>query len=63
MVRHERARYSAAVLVGLREREDRPVLRETLIAWAEGGFQLVRTADRLAVHRTRSSTGWPRSRS
>ncbi|WP_308289723.1 helix-turn-helix domain-containing protein [Streptomyces muensis] len=27
------------------------MLRETLIAWAEGGFQLVRTAERLAVHR------------
>ncbi|SDN26381.1 carbohydrate diacid regulator [Streptomyces sp. cf386] len=50
-VRQERARYAAAVLSGLREREDWPVLRETLIAWAEGGFQLVRTAERLAVHR------------
>lgn len=50
-VRQERARYAAAVLAGLREREDWPVLRETLIAWAEGGFQLVRTAERLAVHR------------
>ncbi|MBT2674875.1 helix-turn-helix domain-containing protein [Streptomyces sp. ISL-14] len=27
------------------------MLRETLIAWAECGFQLVRTADRLATHR------------
>ncbi|WP_217212606.1 helix-turn-helix domain-containing protein [Streptomyces sp. AC550_RSS872] len=27
------------------------MLRETLIAWAEGGFQLVRAAERLAVHR------------
>ncbi|WP_406195140.1 helix-turn-helix domain-containing protein [Streptomyces sp. NBC_01017] len=27
------------------------MLRETLIAWAECGFQLVRTAERLAVHR------------
>ncbi|MDO0910425.1 hypothetical protein QQM39_06015 [Streptomyces sp. DT2A-34] len=25
-------------------------LRETLVAWAECGFQLVRTADRLAIH-------------
>lgn len=51
VVRHERDRYAAAVLTGLRERADWPVLRETLIAWAEGGFQLVRTAERLAVHR------------
>ncbi|MER5939903.1 sugar diacid recognition domain-containing protein [Streptomyces sp. NPDC001928] len=51
VVRQERARYAAAVLAGLRERDDWPVLRETLIAWAEGGFQLVRTAERLAVHR------------
>ncbi|WP_244188166.1 PucR family transcriptional regulator [Streptomyces regalis] len=51
VVRQERARYAAAVLAGLREREDWPVLRETLIAWAEGGFQLVRTSQRLAVHR------------
>lgn len=51
VVRQERARYAAAVLAGLREREDWPVLRETLIAWAEGGFQLVRTAERLGVHR------------
>ncbi|WP_190067965.1 CdaR family transcriptional regulator [Streptomyces lanatus] len=51
VVRQERARYAAAVLAGLREREDWPVLRETLIAWAEGGFQLVRTAERLGIHR------------
>jgi carbohydrate diacid regulator len=70
VVRHERARYAASVLAGLREREDWPVPWETLIAWAEGGFQLVRTAERrLAVHRNtllygrRCCTGWRRSRS
>jgi carbohydrate diacid regulator len=51
VVRHERARYAAALLAGLREREDWPVLREAPIVWAEGGFRLVRTAQRLAVHR------------
>ncbi|MEV4448321.1 PucR family transcriptional regulator [Streptomyces mirabilis] len=50
-VRQERARYAEALLSGLREREDWPVLRETLVAWAECGFQLVGTARRLAVHR------------
>lgn len=50
-VRQERARYAAALLSGLREREDWPVLRDTLVAWAECGFHLVRTAERLAVHR------------
>jgi len=51
VVRQDRARYAAALLAGLRGRADWPVLRETLIAWAECGFQLVRTAERLAVHR------------
>ncbi|MER7684224.1 helix-turn-helix domain-containing protein [Streptomyces sp. NPDC097610] len=35
----------------LREREDRPVLREALVAWAECGFLLVGGARRPAVHR------------
>ncbi|NEA98216.1 sugar diacid recognition domain-containing protein [Streptomyces sp. SID13726] len=51
VVRQERARYAAVLLAGVREREDWPVTRETLIAWAECGFRLVRTAERLAIHR------------
>ncbi|MEU9169649.1 helix-turn-helix domain-containing protein [Streptomyces sp. NPDC048420] len=51
VVRQERARYAAVLLAGLREREDWPVLRETLIAWAECGCRLVGTAERLAIHR------------
>ncbi|MFC9424424.1 CdaR family transcriptional regulator [Streptomyces sp. NPDC056987] len=50
-VRQERIRYTGSVLGAVRERADWPVLRETLIAWGEGGFQLVRTAERLGVHR------------
>ncbi|MFD4976544.1 CdaR family transcriptional regulator [Streptomyces sp. NPDC058424] len=50
-VRQERARYAAVLLTGMREREDWPVLRETLVAWAECGFHLLRTAERLGVHR------------
>ncbi|MEU6658748.1 sugar diacid recognition domain-containing protein [Streptomyces sp. NPDC046821] len=50
-VRHERARYADALLCELRTRPDWPDARATLIAWAECGFHLVRTADRLRVHR------------
>ncbi|OLZ68869.1 hypothetical protein AV521_18855 [Streptomyces sp. IMTB 2501] len=50
-LRPERARYAAVLLSGIRERVDWPVLRETLVAWAECGFHLVRTAERLRVHR------------
>jgi hypothetical protein len=39
------------VLGGLRDRADWPTLRETLIAWGEGGFNLLRAAERLHVHR------------
>ena len=42
---------AASVLVGLRDRADWPTLRETLIAWSEGGFNLLKAAERLRVHR------------
>ncbi len=45
-MRLERARYAATPLGGLREREDWTTSRETLIAWVECGFQLVRSAER-----------------
>src|SRR6185437_10593751 len=48
---HERSEYAASVLAGLRDRADWPTLRETLIAWSEGGFNLLKAAERLHVHR------------
>ncbi|MFF3458386.1 PucR family transcriptional regulator [Streptomyces sp. NPDC002730] len=50
-VRQERSRYTESVLGTLRERGDWAALRETLIAWSEGGFSLLRAAERLGVHR------------
>lgn len=49
--RHGRARFADAVLGDLRGQPDWPTLRETLIGWAEGGFHLVRAAERLHIHR------------
>jgi len=48
---HERSEYAASVLAGLRDRTDWPTLRETLIAWSEGGFNLLKAAERHHVHR------------
>ncbi|MEU0839827.1 sugar diacid recognition domain-containing protein [Streptomyces sp. NPDC005962] len=48
---HGRARFADAVLGDLRGQPDWPTLRETLIGWAEGGFHLVRAAERLHIHR------------
>jgi carbohydrate diacid regulator len=39
------------VLGLLHDRPDWPALRQTLVAWAEGGFNLLRAAERLHVHR------------
>jgi carbohydrate diacid regulator len=50
-VGQERSEFAASVLGGLRDRADWPALRETLIAWSEGGFNLLRAAERLHVHR------------
>ena len=50
-VGQERSEFAASVLGGLRDRADWPTLRETLIAWSEGGFNLLRAAERLHVHR------------
>lgn len=47
----KRSEYAASVLGGLRDRADWPILRETLIAWSEGGFNLLKAAERLHVHR------------
>ena len=50
-VGQERSEFAASVLGRLRDRADWPTLRETLIAWSEGGFNLLRAAERLHVHR------------
>ncbi|MBA2811437.1 helix-turn-helix domain-containing protein [Streptomyces sp. KM273126] len=50
-VRHDRTRYADALLGELRSRPDWTDLRATLMAWPECGFHLVRTADRLQIHR------------
>ncbi|MFE5118620.1 CdaR family transcriptional regulator [Streptomyces sp. NPDC056669] len=49
--RQARARFADAVLGKLPGQPDWPTLRETLIGWAEGGFHLVRVAERLHIHR------------
>ncbi|WP_268933016.1 PucR family transcriptional regulator [Streptomyces albidus (ex Kaewkla and Franco 2022)] len=46
-----RHRYADSVLRELHHHADWPVLRATLIGWAEGGFSLLRAAERLHVHR------------
>jgi carbohydrate diacid regulator len=46
-----RTRFVDAVLGDLPGRSDWNVLRATLLAWAEHGFHLVRTAEALHVHR------------
>jgi carbohydrate diacid regulator len=46
-----RTRFADTVLGELPSRPDWDVLRQTLLAWAEHGFHLVRTAQALHVHR------------
>lgn len=46
-----RNRFTEAVLGELPDRPDWDVLRNTLLAWTEHGFHLVRAADALHVHR------------
>ena len=46
-----RARFTRSQLARLSRENDFPVLRETLVAWCEGGFNLVTTAQRLTIHR------------
>jgi carbohydrate diacid regulator len=49
--RQTRDRFTELTLGPLRTEPDWPILRETLIAWAESGFHLVRAAARLHIHR------------
>ncbi|MCF6470595.1 sugar diacid utilization regulator [Nonomuraea sp. MG754425] len=46
-----RARLRDGALGGLRAERDWPVLRETIIAWCEHGFNLVQAAEALHIHR------------
>jgi carbohydrate diacid regulator len=46
-----RERYASAVAAGLRDLPDWPSLRDTVIAWCDSGFSLVRAAAMLHVHR------------
>lgn len=46
-----RGRLLAVTAAELREQPDWPVLRDTVTAWCEGGFNLVRAAEALHVHR------------
>jgi carbohydrate diacid regulator len=46
-----RARFTRSQLARLSGENDFPVLRETLLAWCECGFNLVTTAQRLSIHR------------
>lgn len=46
-----RGRLLATTAAELRAQPDWPVLRDTVTAWCEGGFNLVRAAEALHVHR------------
>jgi carbohydrate diacid regulator len=46
-----RERYAAAVAGKLRDQPDWVNLRDTVLAWCESGFSLVRAAERLQIHR------------
>jgi carbohydrate diacid regulator len=48
---HARARFSDALIGGLRAESDWPALRHTLVGWCESGFNLVRAAAALHIHR------------
>lgn len=48
---HARARFTDALVGGLRAETDWPMLRGTLVAWCESGFNLVRAATALHIHR------------
>lgn len=46
-----RTRFTSALAAGLQSQPDWPVLRDTTIAWCESGFNLVRAAAALHIHR------------
>ncbi|WP_158851377.1 CdaR family transcriptional regulator [Saccharothrix deserti] len=49
--RHLRTRFARALLGELRGQTDWPILRQTITAWCECGFNLVRAAAELRIHR------------
>ncbi|ONI91756.1 hypothetical protein ALI22I_07290 [Saccharothrix sp. ALI-22-I] len=49
--RHLRTRFARALLGDLRGQTDWPVLRQTITTWCECGFNLVRAAAELRIHR------------
>ncbi|MEU1789315.1 sugar diacid recognition domain-containing protein [Streptomyces sparsogenes] len=49
--RHARDRLLALTAADLREQPDWPVLRDTVVAWCENGFNLVRASAALRIHR------------
>lgn len=48
---HTRTRLLALTAADLREQPDWPVLRDTVVAWCENGFNLVRASSALHIHR------------
>jgi carbohydrate diacid regulator len=46
-----RDRFRTVAVGALREQSDWPIIRQTLIAWVESGFNLVRAAGELHIHR------------
>lgn len=46
-----RSRFARAFIAEMRTRPDWPVLRQTIITWSECGFNLVRAAEALNIHR------------
>jgi carbohydrate diacid regulator len=46
-----RTRFTRSQLERLSVQRDFPVLRQTIVAWCESGFNLVTTAQGLAIHR------------
>jgi carbohydrate diacid regulator len=48
---HTRTRLVGLITGRLRAQRDWPVLRETIVAWCENGFNLVRASEALHIHR------------
>jgi carbohydrate diacid regulator len=48
---HARTRFADSLIGELREQPGWLELRATMLAWAESGFNLVRAAERLHIHR------------
>jgi carbohydrate diacid regulator len=46
-----RSRFVETVAAALREQRDWPILHQTVVSWCESGFNLVRAAAALHIHR------------